>query len=80
MKKSIWIGNLLAMLFLLSACSVDSEKASIEEASSMNEISGILKASIQVPNQSPPILVEFNGDGGTLYLSQSNKVKRRIRL
>lgn len=68
MKKILWIRNLLAMLLLLTACSGDSEDAAIEEASSMEEIAGIWKGSIQVPNQPLAILVEFKNDGGTLSI------------
>ncbi|MFD1030189.1 alpha/beta hydrolase [Metaplanococcus flavidus] len=68
MKNPLWIGSLLAMLLLLAACSGGSEDAVIEEASSMDEITGIWEGSIQVPNQVLSIVVEFEEDGGTLSI------------
>lgn len=69
MKKFIWIGNLLAMLlFLLAARNGDNEDTATEEASSMEEITGIWEGSIRVPNQPLPILVEFQEDGSTLSI------------
>lgn len=68
MKKTIWIGTLLALLLLLAACSNDTEEEEIEEASSMEDITGTWEGSIQVPNQPLPIIVKFEEDGGTLSI------------
>lgn len=68
MKKIILLSNLLAILLLLAACNNESEDAIIEEASSMEEITGTWEGSIQVPNQPLPIIVKFEEDGGTLSI------------
>ncbi len=46
MIKTIGIGNILDMLVLLATCRGDSEDTSIEEASSIEEITGIWEGTI----------------------------------
>lgn len=68
MKKTLWLGTLVGLMILLASCSENTEDAPIEEASSMQKITGTWKGSIQIPNQPLPIFVEFEKDGGTLSI------------
>ena len=68
MKKNLWIGSILVLLFLLVACSEEDTDVTTEEANSMEKITGSWEGAIQVPNQPLPILVEFEKDGGTLSI------------
>lgn len=68
MKKISWLCYLLVLLVLLAACNEEDEDIAVEEADSMEKISGTWEGSIQVPNQPLPIIVAFEGDGGTLSI------------
>lgn len=68
MKKTIWIGSILALLLLLAACTGDTEDTTTEEADSMEEITGTWEGAIQIPNQPLPIIVKFEEESGTLSI------------